>query len=243
MKPVAPRRSGDDSRAGSAARIAARQPDRFPAVRMRRNRKHRLVAAAGGRERAVARRPDLADLRRRGQQQARARAVDAGRRSPQRRPRRRRRPSRPSALGIPAVALFPYTDPKLRTDDGREALNPDNLVCRATRAIRKAGLDVGVLLDVALDPYTSHGHDGLMRDGEIVNDETLDGPGAAGARAGRGRLRHHRPVRHDGRPHRRHPPGAGGRRHTRTCRSWPTRPSMPRRSTARSAMRSARRRR
>jgi porphobilinogen synthase len=78
------------------------------------------------------------------------------------------------AMGIPAVALFPYTDPKLRTDDGAEAFNSDNLVCRATRAIRKARLDVGVLLDVALDPYTSHGHDGLMRDGEILNDETLD---------------------------------------------------------------------
>ena len=76
-------------------------------------------------------------------------------------------------LGIPVVALFPYTNPGLRTDDGREALNPDNLVCRATRAIRKAGLDIGVLLDVALDPYTSHGHDGLLRDGEIMNDETL----------------------------------------------------------------------
>jgi porphobilinogen synthase len=76
-------------------------------------------------------------------------------------------------LGIPVVALFPYTDPKLRTDDGREALNPDNLVCRATRAIRDRKLDVGVLLDVALDPYTSHGHDGLMRDGVILNDETL----------------------------------------------------------------------
>jgi porphobilinogen synthase len=78
------------------------------------------------------------------------------------------------ALGIPAVALFPYTDPSLRTDDGREAFNRDNLVCRATRAIRKAGLDIGVLLDVALDPYTSHGHDGLMRDGEILNDATLE---------------------------------------------------------------------
>jgi porphobilinogen synthase len=78
------------------------------------------------------------------------------------------------ALGIPAIALFPYTDPKLRTDDGREAFNADNLVCRATRAVRKAGLDIGVLLDVALDPYTSHGHDGLMRDGEIINDETLE---------------------------------------------------------------------
>jgi porphobilinogen synthase len=78
------------------------------------------------------------------------------------------------ALGIPVMALFPYTDPKLRTDDGREAFNADNLVCRATRAIRKAGLDIGVLLDVALDPYTSHGHDGLMRAGRIVNDETLE---------------------------------------------------------------------
>src|SRR5262245_27312866 len=77
-------------------------------------------------------------------------------------------------LGIPAIALFPYTNPALRTEDGREAHNPDNLVCRATRAIRKSRLDVGVLLDVALDPYTSHGHDGLMEDGEIINDATLD---------------------------------------------------------------------
>jgi len=77
------------------------------------------------------------------------------------------------ALGIPAIALFPFTDPTLRSEDGAEAFNPDNLVCRATRAVRKAGLDIGVLLDVALDPYTSHGHDGLMRDGEILNDETL----------------------------------------------------------------------
>jgi len=78
------------------------------------------------------------------------------------------------ALGIPAIALFPYTDPALRSDDGREAFNPDNLVCRATRAIRKAGVDIGILLDVALDPYTSHGHDGLMVAGEIVNDPTLE---------------------------------------------------------------------
>jgi porphobilinogen synthase len=78
-----------------------------------------------------------------------------------------------AALGIPAVALFPYTDPKLRTDDAREAFNPENLVCRATRAIKSAGLDVGVILDVALDPYTSHGHDGLVRDGVILNDETV----------------------------------------------------------------------
>jgi len=77
------------------------------------------------------------------------------------------------ALGIPAIALFPNTEPKLRTEDAREAFNPDNLVCRATRAIKEAGLDLGVILDVALDPYTSHGHDGLVRDGEIANDETL----------------------------------------------------------------------
>ena len=76
-------------------------------------------------------------------------------------------------LGIPAIALFPNTDPKLRTDDAREAFNADNLVCRATRAVKSAGIDIGVILDVALDPYTSHGHDGLLVDGEIVNDETV----------------------------------------------------------------------
>jgi len=76
-------------------------------------------------------------------------------------------------LGIPAIALFPYTDPGLRDDQASEALNPDNLVCRATRAVRAAGLDVGIILDVALDPYTSHGHDGLMSGDEIANDETL----------------------------------------------------------------------
>lgn len=75
-------------------------------------------------------------------------------------------------LGIPAIALFPFTDPALRTDDGREAFNPDNLVCRATRAIKTAGIDIGVILDVALDPYTSHGHDGLLVGDDIVNDET-----------------------------------------------------------------------
>ncbi len=78
------------------------------------------------------------------------------------------------SLGIPAIALFPSTDPKLRTEDAREAFNPGNLVCRATRAIQAAGLGVGVILDVALDPYTSHGHDGLVRDGRVANDETLE---------------------------------------------------------------------
>jgi porphobilinogen synthase len=78
------------------------------------------------------------------------------------------------SLGIPALALFPYTNPKLRTDDAREAFNPDNLVCRATHAIKQTGLDIGVILDVALDPYTSHGHDGLVREGIILNDATVE---------------------------------------------------------------------
>jgi porphobilinogen synthase len=76
-------------------------------------------------------------------------------------------------LAIPCLALFPYTDPGLRDEDGSEALNPGNLVCRAIRAIKKAVPELGVLCDVALDPYTSHGHDGLLRDGVIVNDETV----------------------------------------------------------------------
>ena len=79
-----------------------------------------------------------------------------------------------AALGIPVIALFPYTDPKLKTDDGREAFNPDNLICRAVRAIKQAAPGVGVLCDVALDPYTSHGHDGLLVDGYVVNDETVE---------------------------------------------------------------------
>ncbi len=79
-----------------------------------------------------------------------------------------------SELGIPVVALFPNTKRELRTDDGREALNTDNLVCRAVRAIKAAVPDIGIMCDVALDPYTSHGHDGLMEGGEIVNDASVD---------------------------------------------------------------------
>jgi len=84
-----------------------------------------------------------------------------------------REAERAAELAIPCLALFPYTDPSLRDADGTEALNPGNLVCRAIRAIKKAAPDVGILCDVALDPYTSHGHDGLLRDGVIVNDETV----------------------------------------------------------------------
>jgi porphobilinogen synthase len=84
-----------------------------------------------------------------------------------------REAERAAKLAIPCIALFPYTDPALRDETGSEALNPDNLVCRAIRAIKKAVPEVGVLCDVALDPFTSHGHDGLLRDGVILNDETV----------------------------------------------------------------------
>jgi porphobilinogen synthase len=84
-----------------------------------------------------------------------------------------REAERAAKLSIPCVALFPYTDPKLRDETGSEALNPDNLVCRAIRAIKKDVPEVGILCDVALDPFTSHGHDGLLRDGVILNDETV----------------------------------------------------------------------
>ncbi|MCK5930810.1 MAG: porphobilinogen synthase [Fulvimarina manganoxydans] len=77
-------------------------------------------------------------------------------------------------LGIPVVAIFPYTDPALRDERGSQAVNPDNLVCRATRAIKKATPNVGVMCDAALDPYTSHGHDGVMDGERILNDESVE---------------------------------------------------------------------
>jgi len=80
-----------------------------------------------------------------------------------------------AALGIPCLALFPNTQRDLRTDDGREALNPDNLMCRAIRAIKDAVPDIGLLTDVALDPYTAHGHDGLVDEaGYVLNDATAE---------------------------------------------------------------------
>ena len=79
-----------------------------------------------------------------------------------------------SGLGIPVIALFPQTPAALKTEDGREALNKDNLVCRAVRAIKAAAPEIGVLCDVALDPYTTHGHDGILRDGDVHNDATVE---------------------------------------------------------------------
>jgi porphobilinogen synthase len=170
MKPPVQRQSVSGEATAKAERVEAGS---FPTVRMRRNRRtawsRRLVAENAltpadliwpifvvegrGVHQAVPSMPGVSRL-----------SVDLAAEAAQ----------EAVSLGIPVVALFPFTDPKLRTDDGREALNPENLVCTATRAIREAKLDIGVLLDVALDPYTSHGHDGLMRDGEIVNDATLE---------------------------------------------------------------------
>lgn len=77
-------------------------------------------------------------------------------------------------LDIPAMALFPNTDSRLRDEEGSEAFNPDNLVCQAVRAIKAAVPDIGIVCDVALDPYTSHGHDGLMSGDVIDNDRSLE---------------------------------------------------------------------
>ena len=84
-----------------------------------------------------------------------------------------REAERAMKLTIPCIALFPYTEPSLRDEEGSEATNPNNLVCQAVRAIKKEFTDIGLLCDVALDPFTSHGHDGLISDGRILNDETV----------------------------------------------------------------------
>ncbi|CAA7617766.1 porphobilinogen synthase [Magnetospirillum sp. UT-4] len=77
-------------------------------------------------------------------------------------------------LGIPAVAVFPSVDPALKTPDAAEAVNPGNLVCRAVRAVKAAVPQIGIICDVALDPFNSDGHDGLVRDGYVINDETVE---------------------------------------------------------------------
>ncbi len=80
---------------------------------------------------------------------------------------------RAAKLAIPAIAIFPYIDPGKKDAQGREALNPDGLVCTAVRAMKDAAPEVGLMVDVALDPFTDHGHDGLLQDGQILNDETV----------------------------------------------------------------------
>jgi porphobilinogen synthase len=80
---------------------------------------------------------------------------------------------RAAKLGIPAIAVFPSIDSSLKTPDAREAVNPENLVCRAVRAVKKAVPEIGIICDVALDPFNSEGHDGLVRDNYVINDETV----------------------------------------------------------------------
>jgi porphobilinogen synthase len=80
---------------------------------------------------------------------------------------------RAEKLGIPAIAVFPHIDAAKKDAAGREALNPNGLVCTAVRAMKDAAPGVGLMVDVALDPFTDHGHDGLLRDGRIINDETV----------------------------------------------------------------------
>jgi porphobilinogen synthase len=76
-------------------------------------------------------------------------------------------------LGIPAIALFPVTPPSRKDAEGTEATNPDNLICSAARILKKEFPEIGLVGDVALDPYTDHGHDGVIRDGYVANDESL----------------------------------------------------------------------
>ncbi|MGY6707830.1 MAG: porphobilinogen synthase [Rhizobiaceae bacterium] len=85
-----------------------------------------------------------------------------------------REAERAARLGIPALAIFPNVDLSLRDETGSNILAPDNLINRATRAIKDAVPDIGIITDVALDPFTSHGHDGILREGIIVNDETVE---------------------------------------------------------------------
>ena len=79
-----------------------------------------------------------------------------------------------AARGIPAVAIFPFVEPSLKTSDGTEAINPQNALCRAVRAIKDAAPDIGVICDAALDPFTSHGHDGVIENGYVQNDITVE---------------------------------------------------------------------
>ena len=157
---------------------AGRNQDRLKRLdlttRPRRNRKAEWARRMVRRERADHGRSDLAAVPGRRDEGARSRCLRCRASSGSRSTRRCADAERAAKLAIPCIALFPYTDPKRRDEDGSEALNPDNLVCRAIRAIKKAVPEIGVLCDVALDPYTSHGHDGLLRDGAIINDETVE---------------------------------------------------------------------
>ena len=144
-------------------------------------------------------------------------------------------------LGIPAIAFFPYTEGSLKDEEGSEAFNERNLVCRACRAVKKEFPGLGLITDVALDPYTSHGHDGLMSGETVLNDETVAAlmrQALNQARAGADIVAPSDMM--DGRVAR-DPRRARRAKASSTCRSWPTRPNTLRPSTGRSATPSARR--
>jgi porphobilinogen synthase len=172
MQPIAKRRLVPDE--GSAkAGSQTTAPGLFPTVRMRRNRKaewtRRLVAEnrltvddliwpifiidGHNRREAIAAMPDVERL---------SPDLAAG------------EAEQAAQLGIPAVATFPNIDMALRDETGSNIIDPDNLINRATRAIKAAVPEIGVITDAALDPFTSHGHDGILRDSVIVNDETVE---------------------------------------------------------------------
>jgi porphobilinogen synthase len=79
-----------------------------------------------------------------------------------------------ASLGIKAIAIFPVIEQRLKTATGEEALNPDNLVIKAIKSIKDAGINIGIITDIALDPYTDHGHDGLLKNGDVDNDSTVE---------------------------------------------------------------------
>jgi porphobilinogen synthase len=109
-------------------------------------------------------------------------------------------------LGIPAIAIFPHINAAKKNEGGDEAVNPDGLIPTVIQAMKAAAPEVGIACDVALDPFTSHGHDGLLNDeGYVLNDETVAVLHRTGSDPGPRRRRHRRSLRHDGRPHRRHP--------------------------------------
>jgi porphobilinogen synthase len=103
-------------------------------------------------------------------------------------------------LGIPAIAIFPRIDPARKDADGTNALANDNLVCRAIAAIKSAEPDMGVIVDIALDPFTTHGHDGLIRDGVVDNDASLGYPDQTGHQLCPKRRGYCRAIRYDGWP-------------------------------------------
>ena len=155
---------------------------RLPAPQRRRDHRQppaaphaqgRLVAPAGAGEPADGRRSDLADLRHRRRERARADRRHARRLPPDASTSPSRRPSARQSSAFRRIATFPNVDLALRDQTGSHILDPDNVINRATRAIKAAVPEIGIITDAALDPFTSHGHDGILRDGIIVNDETV----------------------------------------------------------------------